>query len=131
MAKIFKNLWVEKKTVLAIILLLIVQAYCDLMLPNYTSDIVDVGIMQKGIAYVSPDVMSEESYERFFNLLLIPIDETEGTISDDYMLLESCYEYEKETRLYRLNKFGKKNREKLDSYLIPRMMEAVEMVSAS
>ncbi len=131
MSKIFKNLWMEKRTVLAIIILLAIQALCDLMLPNYTSDIVDVGIMQKGIEYVSPDAMSEENYERFFNLLLIPIDETEGTISDDYMLLESCYEYEKETRLYRLNKFGKKNREKLDSYLIPRMMEAVEMVSAS
>ena len=69
MVKIFKNLWVEKKTVLAIILLLIVQAYCDLMLPNYTSDIVDVGIMQKGIESVSPDVMSEENYKRFFEVL--------------------------------------------------------------
>ena len=131
MAKIFKNLWGEKKTVLAIILLLIVQAYCDLMLPNYTSDIVDVGIMQKGIESVSPDVMSEENYGRFFNLLLIPIDDTEKLISDDYVLLERSYDYEKETRLYRLNKFGRKNREKLDSYLIPRMMEAVEMVSVS
>ena len=33
-----------KKSVLAIVLLLIVQAYCDLALPQYTSDIVDVGI---------------------------------------------------------------------------------------
>lgn len=125
MTKIFKNLWVEKKTVLAIILLLIVQAYCDLMLPNYTSDIVDVGIMQKGIAYVSPEAMSEETYGRFFNLLLIPMDEAEGTISDDYMLLESCYDYDKKTCIYKLNKFGKKNREKLDECLFPRMMVEV------
>ncbi len=128
MSKIFKNLWVEKKTVLAIILLLIVQAYCDLMLPSYTSDIVDVGIMQKGVAYVSPDVMSEENYERFFNLLLIPMDESEGTISDDYVLLERCYSYNKQERIYELNDFGKKreNREKLDGYLLLRMTEAME-----
>ena len=130
MAKIFKNLWVEKKTVLAIILLLIVQAYCDLMLPNYTSDIVDVGIMQKGVAYVSPDAMSEENYERFFNLLLTPMDATEGFLSDDYVLLERSYDYDKQARTYKLNKFGKQNREKLDSYLIPRMMEAMQMMAA-
>ena len=130
MGKIFKNLWVEKKTVLAIILLLIVQAYCDLMLPNYTSDIVDIGIMQKGIAYVSPDAMSEENYERFFNLLLIPMDASEGTISDDYVLLERCYDYDKEARIYELNKYGKQNREKLDGYLIPRMVEAVSEMTA-
>ncbi len=133
MGKIFKNLWIEKKTVLAIILLLIVQAYCDLMLPNYTSDIVDVGIMQKGIAYVSPDKMSEENYERFFNLLLIPTDETEGLISDDYVLLERCYDYNKQERIYELSDFGKKkeNRVKLDGYLLPRMMEAVAMQTGS
>ena len=38
-----------KKSVLAIVLLLIVQAYCDLALPQYTSDIVDVGIQQGGM----------------------------------------------------------------------------------
>ncbi|MBQ8527982.1 MAG: ABC transporter ATP-binding protein [Lachnospiraceae bacterium] len=126
MIKIFKNLWAEKKTVLAIVLLLIVQAYCDLMLPNYTSDIVDVGIMQKGIEYVSPDAMSEENYKRFFHLLLIPIDETERLISDDYVLLESSYDYDKEARIYKLNKYGRENREKLDSYLIPRMTDAMK-----
>lgn len=125
MSKIFKNLWVEKKTVLAIILLLIVQALCDLMLPNYTSDIVDVGIMQKGIAYISPDAMTEENYERFFNLLLISTDESEGFLSDDYILLENSYDYDKETRIYKINSYGRKNREKLDESLLPRMMEAV------
>lgn len=121
----------EKKTVLAIILLLVVQAYCDLMLPNYTSDIVDVGIMQKGIEYISPDAMSEENYERFFNMLLIPVDATEGTISDDYVLLESSYDYDKETRIYKLNKYGRQNREKLDGYLLARMMEAVSELAAA
>lgn len=108
MGKIFKNLWVEKKTVLAIILLLVVQAYCDLMLPNYTSDIVDVGIMQKGIEYISPDAMSEEYYKSFSSVIL-----------------EASYDYDSEAAVYRLNEYGKENREKLDEFLLTSMMTAV------
>ena len=46
MGKLFRDLWKHKAAVLLIILLLIGQAYCDLSLPSYTSDIVDVGIQQ-------------------------------------------------------------------------------------
>lgn len=53
-----------KKSVLVIILLLVVQAYCDLALPQYTSDIVDVGIQQGGIAYAAPEWMRQETYEK-------------------------------------------------------------------
>ena len=53
--KLFKNN--VKKSVLAIVLLLIVQAYSDLALPQYTSDIVDVGIQQGGITYAAPEWM--------------------------------------------------------------------------
>ena len=49
MGKLFRDLWKHKAAVLLIILLLIGQAYCDLSLPSYTSDIVDVGIQQGGI----------------------------------------------------------------------------------
>ena len=52
-----------KKSVLAIVLLLIVQAYCDLALPQYTSDIVDVGIQQGGITYAAPEWMREETWQ--------------------------------------------------------------------
>ena len=48
-----------KKSVLVIVFLLIVQAYCDLALPQYTSDIVDVGIQQGGITYAAPEWMRE------------------------------------------------------------------------
>ena len=44
MWKLFKHLGEHKAAVLFIILLLVGQAYCDLALPSYTSDIVDVGI---------------------------------------------------------------------------------------
>ncbi|MBQ9989363.1 MAG: ABC transporter ATP-binding protein [Lachnospiraceae bacterium] len=49
MFKIIKYLKGVKGSALAIVLLLIIQAYCDLSLPGYTADIIDIGIMQGGI----------------------------------------------------------------------------------
>lgn len=63
MGKIMKYLGEFKASVIAIILLLILQAYCDLALPSYTSDIVDVGIEQGGIENAVPDIMREETFE--------------------------------------------------------------------
>ncbi len=63
MFKILKYLGEFKASVIAIILLLILQAYCDLSLPSYTSDIVDVGIEQSGIESAVPDIISEDTFE--------------------------------------------------------------------
>ena len=63
MFKILKYLGEFKASVVAIILLLILQAYCDLSLPSYTSDIVDVGIEQSGIESAVPDIISEDTFE--------------------------------------------------------------------
>lgn len=49
MLKIMKYLKEVKWNALVIVLLLIVQAWCDLSLPSYTADIIDIGIMQGGI----------------------------------------------------------------------------------
>ena len=46
MRKLFKHLKPYAATIAAIVVILIVQAYCDLSLPSYTSDIVNVGIQQ-------------------------------------------------------------------------------------
>ncbi len=46
---------------LLISLLLIVQAYCDLSLPSYTSDIVDIGIQNGGIEYATPDKIRKKT----------------------------------------------------------------------
>lgn len=63
MFKILKYLGEFKAQVFAIILLLILQAYCDLALPSYTSDIVDVGIEQGGIERAVPDIMRSQTME--------------------------------------------------------------------
>ena len=48
MLKLFRYLKRSAGYVAMIVLLLFLQAYCDLSLPSYTSDIVNVGIQQKG-----------------------------------------------------------------------------------
>lgn len=49
--------------IVAIVLLLIVQAFGDLSLPQYTSDIIDVGIQNKGVEHILPVKMTEDEYE--------------------------------------------------------------------
>ena len=61
MGKLLKYLGRYKLQCLLVLVLLVVQAICDLALPDYTADIVDTGIMQKGVDRASPVVISEES----------------------------------------------------------------------
>ena len=63
MLKLIRYLKQVKWQVLAIVLLLVVQAWCDLSLPQYTSDIVDVGIQQGGIEHAAPDQLRDETME--------------------------------------------------------------------
>ena len=63
MKKIFKNMIPYWKTILVIVAVLVLQAYCDLALPTYTADIIDVGIQNKGIEYSLPEEITAEEYE--------------------------------------------------------------------
>lgn len=79
--RIIQYLKSSKVAVLLITLLLIVQAFADLSLPRYTSDLVDVGIQQGGIEHASPDEMSADT----FNYICMLADEdTEQLIRDSY-----------------------------------------------
>lgn len=81
MGKIFRYLKECKGMVVCIVLLLIIQAYCDLSLPQYMSDIVDVGIQQGGIEHITPEEMREETFENL--CVFLSEDETE-TVKDAY-----------------------------------------------
>jgi len=70
-----------KGTVLMIICLLLVQAYCDLGLPSYTSDIVDIGIQQGGIEYAAPEELREETWNQ---LTLLMTDDEESLLEQFY-----------------------------------------------
>ena len=63
MVKIFKNMIPYWRTIVMILLLLIIQAYCDLSLPQYTSDIIDVGIINGGISHILPEKITKEEFE--------------------------------------------------------------------
>lgn len=62
MIKILKNMKHQWKAVIAIILLLFVQAICDLSLPNYTSNLIDVGIQNSGVEFATPTVLRAQEY---------------------------------------------------------------------
>lgn len=64
MLAILRQLKHSKTAVLLTVLLLVVQAACDLALPAYTSDLVDVGIQQGGIPNAVPDMMLDGTMER-------------------------------------------------------------------
>jgi len=55
--------------IFVILVLLVVRAYGELALPGYTSDLVDVGIQQKGIESPAPEVLSPETYKAIEVLL--------------------------------------------------------------
>lgn len=81
MRKLIKFLKPHAGAVLAILCVLIVQAYCDLSLPGYTSDIVNVGIQQGGIDESVPEKISEEELDK---LLLFVSADKKGTVTEAY-----------------------------------------------
>lgn len=107
--RIIQYLKSSKVAVLLITLLLIVQAFADLSLPRYTSDLVDVGIQQGGIEHASPDEMSADTFNY---ICMLAGEDTEQVIRDSY---EQNTAGESEARNYILSEYGKENRAELDS----------------
>lgn len=62
-----------------IVLLLIVQAYCDLELPNYTADIVDVGISKEGIKEIIPEKIRQKSLDGL--VMFVPEDKQQTVLN--------------------------------------------------
>ena len=92
MRKLLKYLGMYWRTVLAVFVVLMVQAYCDLSLPAYTSDIVNVGSQQGGIQETIPKVLSVEGMERI--LLFVPDPEERQKVLDAYEKETEQYERE-------------------------------------
>ena len=92
MKNLFKYAASYWKAMIAIVLILVVQAYCDLSLPAYTSDIVNVGIQQGGIEDEVPRQIATEEMEK---LLLFVSEDDQQTVMDAYT--EDNTSYKKET----------------------------------
>lgn len=88
MKNLFKYAAEHWKSLLAIIAILFIQAYCDLSLPAYTSDIVNVGIQQGGIEDQVPEAIAAQEMEK---LLLFVSQEEQETVLDAYDTDDSTY----------------------------------------
>lgn len=91
MGKLFKFMKPYAATILMIIVFLVLQAYCDLSLPGYTSDIVNVGIQQGGIDTAIPEQISVEDMDRLF---LFVSEKDQKTVLDAYERDTDTYESE-------------------------------------
>ena len=91
MKKLFGFLKPYALQVVVIICVLTVQAYCDLSLPAYTSDIVNVGIQQSGIDEKVPEALAGED----LNLILAFVpEEDRAEVADAYEESSDSYDYE-------------------------------------
>ena len=91
MKNLFKYAASYWKAMIAILLILVVQAYCDLSLPAYTSDIVNVGIQQGGIEDEVPRQIATEEMEK---LLLFVSEDDQQTVMDAYTEDNTSYKKE-------------------------------------
>ena len=91
MKNLFKYAASYWKAMIAIVLILVVQAYCDLSLPAYTSDIVNVGIQQGGIEDEVPRQIAIEEMEK---LLLFVSEDDQQTVMDAYTEDNTSYKKE-------------------------------------
>ena len=101
--RLIKNFANHKIAVAIVVVLLAVQAFCDLSLPNYTSDIVDVGIQQSGVEHASTDALTERTHD------LVAIMESE---QDESLFADSYAQQSDGT--YELTDFGREHRAELD-----------------
>ena len=111
MSRIFKNMLPYWKAIIIIIALLFVQAWCDLSLPAYTSDIIDVGIQNNGVEHVVPEKMTADEFD---TAQFIMTDKETNTWKDIY---------EKKDDLYELKDLSNKELNDIDEELtIPLIM---------
>ncbi|MEG2786188.1 MAG: ABC transporter ATP-binding protein [Romboutsia sp.] len=124
MIKLIKHLRNSIGSVLLIIALLAIQATCDLSLPDYTSDIVNVGIQQSGIENAVPKVIRESELNK---LTMFMSEKDKAEVMKHYTLLgKGEYEDSKtDEKIYELNT---KNKEVIDK-LNPIMGKSMLMVS--
>ena len=123
MLKILKNLKESFLLVIAIVILLCVQATADLKLPDYTSKIVNTGIQQGGIEYAVPNVIRKQQIENITYFI-----DNDESILNSYEKLEITQEnLEKYPELqnqdiYKLKNDSKENKEELQRIVAKPLM---------
>ena len=127
MLKVFKYLKNSGFIIFIIILLLAGQASCELSLPTYTSNIINIGIQQGGIENSVPDVIRKSEMDKLFifmseknkNIVLdnYKLISKDSLSSEDFNKYEDLYPALKNEELYLLNTKDKDTIDKLDNIL--------------
>ncbi len=118
MSKIFKNMVPYWKSMIIVFALLLVQAWCDLSLPAYTSDIIDVGIQNSGVEHVLPEAVTAEEFESA-KLFMTEEEQTSWEQS-----------YEKDGDIYRRSVNGEEELDELDERLMLPLLMRYQMQTA-
>lgn len=112
MLKLYRHLKGSYRYIVCIVLLLLLQANCDLALPSYTSNIVNVGIQQKGVEDGVPEQIREETLEHLFLFME----------EDEIAQVESSYTQEQDG-VWKLKEMKDSQREELEDILVvPEMI---------
>lgn len=109
--QIFRNLKPYWKSVIIIALLLVLQAYCDLSLPDYTSKLIDTGIQNYGIEHCSPKQIPEKAY----NVI-------DGFMDDDEKAVWEKYYKDGSDGYYYLTEDGEEHIDEVDSACMNGLM---------
>ena len=128
MLKVLKNLKESILLVIAIIVLLCVQAAADLNLPDFTSKIVNTGIQQGGIEYSVPEFIREDTLN---NLMYFTYNDDE--IQNSYEAIEKSqnnidkYPELENQQIYQLKKLSKEEKEELEDLMAKPLMIIYEL----
>ena len=137
MLKVLKNLKKSFWAVLIIVILLCIQAWADLELPDYTSRIVNNGLQSSGIEKPIPEILNKDSMEL---IKIFTSEEDYNKIIGNYTLLDKDKNVTNEQKelvkkyfgdnynievndIYVLNKLDKEKEEELTKIIVNPIME--------
>lgn len=123
MGRLLKHLKPYTIAIIGIIAFLLVQAFCDLSLPDYMSKIVNVGIQQGGVESAVPELIRKSEMDK---IILFMNDTDKKFVLDNYTLVEKSkisqedldkyaktYPEIKNNDVYKLNKLDEETKDKL------------------
>ena len=126
-------------TMVLIITLLLGQAYCELTLPQYTSNIVDVGIQYKGIERTIPEAVRPETFQGLLGM--ISDSDAKELVQDAYDLiekgsdkdLEELYPALEKSNLYVLDydSLGEEKADKLTEVVTDAELKLMELMAST
>lgn len=121
MKKIFKNMLPYWYMLIAVFGLLVVQAFCDLSLPQYTSDIIDTGIQNGGVENILPEKITADEYEL---AQLFMTREEKDIWEESYTLSEDSSYYDRAA-------YSEKELDELDEKLLTPVVLTYRMANMS